>query len=224
MTHSEIVVDNEITYVWSAPGYNDVRGNITLSAGVNVIDALTPISQGLPADPGDSVTFDLAFDADSDLITVDVSGANTTNAQNTNYLVNQIKIDTEYANAVAESGITDIVRSQGTTGNAEVERANIVFTPGENATQKFGYIQLLGSGTQSIKQDVTVSATIDGTTQNVTFIMDIPDSPAEFDVTSIDNVMNSQLDSRYLTQETVGNLGLGVPAYDGSELVTTVTT
>ena len=161
------------------------------------------------------------------------SGPTFTAGQFNNWLNTFIRGQSQYNALVRDHG-TDLdgsnaIDSLGSTNPASVNGTYVKFTPSGNADITVGYVQDNSSGEVGVTTPRTVMATIDGESESVEFNFNVViGEETAFDTQTTGNTLarfvSDDLDDRYLTAETVGNLGLGVPAYDGTDLVTTVTT
>ena len=180
----------DIRVVWSGSdsdgvGFKSVVMDHTVLGGSNTLE-ITVDQEPYPDTPptnGASIAAASTFDSANKRVVFDLSGSATrmTDSQTNYFMQTELKGTSNLNRVISSNNDATVVRSLGAASTAAMNGEAVRLQPGENISQNLGYI-LNDSTTVTIGQDLNVTAEIGGQTETLTFIVNIEDNPAAFDL------------------------------------------
>ena len=220
--HPTLTNSSTPIWVWSGPGYTDVRGTDTVVFGTNVFTE-TPLVKRYQDFSGDppaaTVDSDEVVDTDTDYALFHISGATGTNVFTDgtfNYFANVSMVGLESYNQLIASDSEAIhsISSTGATGTAAINATYIRMTPGEDACQLLGFIL------NEADNDDTL--TIDRVTSGITIECLVPASALSVDTalltTLYQDISDEQLEDIRGTNTSVDMTSLRKSIFAASQL------
>ena len=184
-------------WVWSGPGYVDVRGTAEVLFGTNVFTE-TPLVkryQDFSSDePNPVVSNDTdVIDTDTDYALIHITGATGADVftdGSFNYFANTKMVGTPAYNEVIarDENALHAISSSGSTGTAIINATYVRVTPGEDATQLLGFI--------TNDADNDDSLTIDRVSGAFTFECLIPASALTVDTAQLEIIYRDIADDQ----------------------------
>ena len=220
--HATLTNNSSPIWVWSGPGYTDIRGTGNVVFGTNVFTE-TPLVKRYQDFSGDppaaTVDSDEVVDTDTDYALFHISGATGTNVFTDgtfNYFANVSMVGLESYNQLIASDSEAIhsISSTGATGTAAINATYIRMTPGEDACQLLGFIL------NEADNDDTL--TIDRVTSGITIECLVPASALSVDTalltTLYQDISDEQLEDIRGTNTSVDMTSLRKSIFAASQL------